>query len=57
LVVDAEPDAVHQLERLAPDAAHLAGDVPAVCIPAAVLETDRAGALPGHAIAAVLEAV
>ena len=32
--VDAEPDAVDELQRLRPDAAHLAGDVPAVGVEA-----------------------
>ena len=41
LVVDPEPDAVGELERRRPDAAHLAGDVPAVGVAAAVLERDR----------------
>src|SRR5919109_1314349 len=52
LVADPEPDAVDELERLAPDAAHLAGDVPAVRIEAAVLEADRASALAGHPVPA-----
>ena len=41
LVLDAEPDAVGELERRRPDPAHLAGDVPAVGVEAAVLEADR----------------
>ena len=57
LAVDAEPHAVDELERLRPDTAHLAGDVPAVGVEAAVLEADRAGALAGHVVTAVLEAV
>ena len=55
LVVDAEPHAVDELERLGPQPAHLAGDVPAVGVEAAVLEADHAGALAGHVVTAVLQ--
>ena len=55
--LDAEPDAVGELQRRRPDAAHLAGDVPAVRVPAAVLEPGRVGALARDEVAAVLQAV
>ena len=55
--VDAEPHAVDELQRLRPDPAHLAGDVPAVGVEATVLEADQARALAGHVVAAVLQAL
>jgi hypothetical protein len=52
-VVDAEPDAVDQLQRRRPDAAHLAGDVPAVRVEAPVLEAEDASAVACGDVAAV----
>ena len=55
LVVDAEPDAVDELQRGRPDAAHLAGAVPAVGVEPAVLEALDVGALAGRDLAAILQ--
>ncbi len=57
LAVDAEPDAVDELQRRRPDAAHLARDVPAVGVEPAVLEADGIGALAGDEGTAVLQPV
>jgi hypothetical protein len=57
LVADAEPDAVRELVRRRPHAAHLAGDVPAVSVEAAVLEADRIRPRAGGDLAPVLQAV
>ena len=55
--VDPEPDAVHELERRRPHAAHLARGVPAVGIEAAVLEALGIGPLAGRHLAAILQPV
>ena len=57
LVVHAEPDAVDELQRRRPHAAHLAGDVPAVGVEAPVLEADGVRPLRRDEVAPVLEAV
>ena len=56
LDADAEPDAVGELQRRRPDAAHLARDVPAVGVEAAVLEARGIRARPGGDLAPVVEA-
>jgi hypothetical protein len=57
LVVDAEPDAVDQLQRRRPHAAHLAGDVPAVGVEPSVLEALDVGALTSRDLAAILQPI
>ena len=57
LVADPEPDPVDELQRRRPDASHLAGDVPAVGVEAAVLESLHVRALSRGHLPAVLQAV
>ena len=57
LVADAEPDAVDELQRLRPHAAHLAADVPALRVERAVLEAHDVCAVARGDVAALLEAV
>ena len=52
LAVDGEPDAVDELQRLRPDAAHLTADVPALRVEAAVLEAHHVRAVAGGDVAA-----
>jgi hypothetical protein len=56
-VVEAEPDAIDELERRAPDTAHLTADVPAVRVEATVLEAFDVGAVAGRDLAAILQAL
>jgi hypothetical protein len=55
--VDREPDAVQQLERRRPEAAHLAADVKAHGRPLTVLGSHRVGAGADRGVAAIVEAV
>jgi hypothetical protein len=55
LLVDAEVDRVEELERGSDDAAHLARDVPALCVEAPILETQHLGPRAGRHLATVLE--
>jgi hypothetical protein len=57
VAVDREPDAVDELQRRGPYAAHLAGDVPALAVEVAVLEADDVRPLRRGDVPAVLEPV